>query len=156
MITIGTQGKNTIALSEPSVRGEAVIKTAGMLPGQLVSFVKENGLSGTPVEKLTAHATQYGATPVRVLLEDSIQGKTVDQAYAANDYAPFGVFDAGARVLVRIAASSTVAYGTRLQSNGDGNFCAAGATVTDHTILLEAREAVTTTATTALIIAEVL
>lgn len=93
---------------------------------------------------IIVHATASGpAADMVIATEDDLQGKTVDQAYAALDEVPYQIPIAGDEYAMWLTTSQTVAIGDNLVSNGDGLLKEADGT--DEHLLFRAMEAVTTT-----------
>lgn len=89
--------------------------------------------------ELTAHATAGGYAERMLLLEDALQGKTVDDAYVAGEVADTALVIPGTETQVLIAAGQTIVKGDKLSSNGAGKF---RKTVTTDVVLAIAVDAV--------------
>ena len=95
-------------------KDEALTNAAGFLPGQLVRL--------NSAGKIILHATIHGHGPRKILIEDAVWGKTVDDAFAANVNAPFYNFSPEGKFNFRCKEGFNYTVGTLLVSNGDGNF----------------------------------
>jgi hypothetical protein len=80
-----------------------------MRPGELII----NGASG-----LARGAVAAASGEVLVLLEDNLQGKTISDTYTAGDLAQYLIPRRGDVVLMRLAASQTLAIGSPLDAAG--------------------------------------
>lgn len=69
---------------------------------------------------ITVHATQGGYAERMVVLEDALQGKTVDDAYVAGNIVDLAVVAPGTETQVLLAAGQNVAIGDLGCSQGDG------------------------------------
>lgn len=128
---------NRIVLVQ-SGRLEERVAAAAITPGHLVEF--------TSADTVQKHSTAVGVAENAFAVEDALQGKTINDAYAAGDLVQIDIAAAGAERLVWIAVSQTIVKGDKLTSAGNGNLkkVAAG---TDYPIAVAA-EAVTTDAST--------
>lgn len=91
----------------------------------------------TSADAVVVHATAKGAGGRYFALEDALQGKTVDGAYASGDVVPFTCAQPGDEIMARLSAGENIIIGDALESNGDG----ALQKFTDGVIIAEAREA---------------
>ncbi len=89
--------------------------------------------------KVIAHDTAGAATSKMFALEDELQGRTIDDNFAADEPVQCAVITSGSEVLAILANGGDVAIGDKLTSNGDGRLKAA--TGTDF-VIGEATEAV--------------
>jgi len=105
----------TIVL-KPIIRDRAQIEkvpAAAFYPGHLVEL--------TTADKVQKHSTQNGVvTPPMFAIEDNIQGKTIDDAYATTGRAQVWIPQRGEEVYAVLADGQTVTIGSKLASNGDG------------------------------------
>lgn len=86
---------------------------AALLPGMLVSLNSDT--------EVLAHAVAGGnVTPVMFALEDALQGKGLDDAYAAGDQVRVWVAQRGEEVLAILADGESVSVGDALESAGNG------------------------------------
>ncbi len=128
-----------------SCQGEAKA-AAAITPGMLVER------TSAAIDTVQAQATHSVNTPRMIALEDDLQGKTIDQAYATGDPVKFRTFLPGDEALVILATSQVIAKGDKLESAGAGLVRKLNAGVA----LGVATEAVTTTSATARIVMEVM
>lgn len=85
-------------------------------PGHLVEWYNDE-----TVEKLRKHATAGGnGAPFIVAMEDEEQGKTIDDAYAADANVKVRVLQGGEEVYLRLKDGESVVYGDKVESAGDG------------------------------------
>jgi hypothetical protein len=89
-----------------------MVANAAISPGMLVEEMSTG--------KLRAHAAEGGYAERAVAIEDAYQGKTVDDAYAADDQVFFHLVEPGAEVQMLIQAGQDIAVGDKLISAGDG------------------------------------
>src|SRR5512146_1628351 len=99
--------KNTIALKGDYVRKERKANAA-ITPGHLVEIMTTGNLR--------KHATPGGAAQRAFALENDLIGKGVDDAYAANDSALYGVFAPGAEVYALLLTGESCNIGDFLES----------------------------------------
>ena len=93
---------------------EEAIAASAISPGMLVEFF---GKAGT----LRAHATEGGQAPEAAFaIEDVLQGKTVDNAYAADDLVTYILPTKGACVNALLKDGYDYSIGMQLISGGDG------------------------------------
>jgi len=81
-------------------------------PGMLIEY--------TSAGKVQPHSTSGGNALKMVALEDELQGKTISEAYAAEDQVQCWIPQRGGIALMRIANGQTIAVGDLLQSGGSG------------------------------------
>ena len=138
--TSNTFPRNTVLVKvHDPVRNEG-IAAATIKPGYLIALT--GNTPGMPSGyNVTPHATAGAATPVRIAVEDVMQGKSVGDSYASGARVQYIRPEQGDELLVPIAASQTLVVGDKLTSNGDGTFKKASGS---DAILLECKEAVTT------------
>jgi len=101
----------TIVLKGHGIRNEA-LANAAITPGHLVELMTTG--------KIRVHATAGGNAAALFAVEDDLQGKTIDDAYAANAIAQYDALYPGCEVQARIANGQNVAIGNFLESAGDG------------------------------------
>jgi len=86
---------------------------AAITPGMLIELMS--------TDKVRAHATAGGnVIPIMFALEDELQGKDIDEAYAAADKVQCWIPRAGDVVLALLADGQNVSIGDALQSDGAG------------------------------------
>jgi len=103
---------------------EAVVASFKLYPGMLVKL----NSSG----KLIAHNVEGGYAERCVLLEDALQGKTVNDAYTTGAVASYAVLTPGSEFNGLLKMGQNVGIGDYLISAGDGTFKAlSGATSSD-------------------------
>lgn len=106
---------NTIRLSFTGVYEEA-LANAALSPGHLI----EKMTTG----KVRKHTDEGGRSVKMFAFEDALQGKSVSDAYAADDIVGYGIPNPGDRVLGILKAGENVSKGTKLISAGDGTLIA--------------------------------
>lgn len=85
---------------------------AAILPGNLIETTSANALQ--------KHATAGGFAEVIFAQEDALQGKTVDDAYAADDPVTAYILPPGSLTLARLLAGHNYTPATKLISDGAG------------------------------------
>lgn len=121
--------KNTIKLKKYSDVIEEFVAGAAITPGMLVAL----NASGAVIPH---NAADGNAIPM-FALEDELQGKTIDNAYAAGD--PVQVWVAGRGDIVNAIAGAAITAGDFLVSDGTGKLKPAGtAAVQAHSIVGQA------------------
>jgi hypothetical protein len=109
---MATRNHNQILLSGCADRFE--YKAAGAIkPGYLIK-VDSAG-------EVVVHATADGFAEVLFAVEDSFQGKTVDDAYADNDKVFAIRPKSGARIAARLKPDTAYVVGDQLVPAGDGS-----------------------------------
>lgn len=103
---------NTIKLKKYSDVIEELVAASAITPGMLV----EEASTG----KAQAHSTAGGNAVVMFALEDELQGKEIDDDYAADDPVQIWVPYRGDQVNAILVDGESVAIGDLLESNGDG------------------------------------
>lgn len=111
---------------------------AAITPGHLIERATDSG----GVEGLRVHSTAGGKALRAFALEDALQGRTIDDAYADGELVTFGIQKAGDRIYAWLASGEVSEYGSKLTSNGDGTLKIA--TGSDE-IVAQALEAVDST-----------
>lgn|SRR5512146_187176 len=125
--------KNTIALKGDYVRKERKANAA-ITPGHLVELMSTGNIR--------KHATIGGQSAKAFALENDLIGKGIDDAYAANDSALYGVFAPGAEVYALLLLGESCSVGDYLESAGDGTLQVASTAVPSSNVAI-ALEAVT-------------
>lgn len=105
---------NRIVLIGSDSRHEEYIAAVPLLPGELLVRNSSNQVS--------PHATAGGVAERFIALEDALQGRTIDHAYAAGDLVAVGVMNPGDKVQARLDAGENVIIGDQLSSAGNGKF----------------------------------
>ena len=103
---------NTIKLKKYLDVINEEIANAAITPGMLVELMSTGNIR--------AHATAEGNAAKRFALEDELQGKGIDDAYAAADKVQVWDCVPGEEVYAIIADSMAISIGDFLASNGDG------------------------------------
>jgi len=103
---------NTIILKNYSDIFENIEGAGAITPGMLI------GLNGNG--KVQAHATAAGVAETMFAIEDSPQGKGVDDDYVADDQVRCWIAGKGDEVYALLTESQTIAAGDFLESAGDG------------------------------------
>lgn len=129
---------NTILLKTQGLgyRIEEETASEAITPGHLVELVTSSG------RKTRKHATEGGYAERTFALEDPLQGKTafsvesrtIDDAYAADEKVQVGVVAPGCKVWAWLKAGENVALNAQLISAGDGTLIAAGSISTGGTV----------------------
>lgn len=117
---------NKIVLKGDPRYEEARVSNATLLPGKLAKLHTD----GT----LRIHALQGGKCEAIFPIEDSLQGKTIADAYAVGALAFYVVAKPGDVIYAFIDAGENIAIGAMLQSGGNGNLEAV--TSTNHVVAI--------------------
>lgn len=89
------------------------VPAAAFYPGHLLEL--------TTSDTVQKHSTQNGVVcPPMFAIEDNIQGKTIDDAYATTGRAQVWIPQRGDEVYAILADGQNVSIGSLLASNGDG------------------------------------
>ena len=112
---------------------EEAIAASAIRPGDLID-VDTNG-------KVAKHASAGGWAEKAFALEDALQGKDIDQNYAADDRVSFVIAHPGDIVLAWLSGGETATKGSYLTSNGDGSLKVASSTDVRVAKALEAVDA---------------
>jgi hypothetical protein len=104
--------KNTIKIKKYSDVIEEYTAGAAILPGTLIELYTDN--------KVRVHSTSGGNTLTMFALEDELQGKGIDSAYATGDKVQCWIPNRGDVVLGILADGQSVGEGDFLESNGAG------------------------------------
>lgn len=118
--------KNTIKLKKYSDVIEEYVANAAITPGMLVELMTTG--------KVRKHATQNGLAVPMFALEDELQGKGIDDDYAADDPVQVWIPYRGDQVNALLVDGASVHIGDFLVSNGDGylrEFAGGSATAED-------------------------
>src|SRR5688500_206823 len=86
--------------------------SAALSPGHLIEKISTG--------KVRKHATVGGAHSRMFAIEDSLIGRTIDDAYAADDIVRHVICDPGNVVYAILKAGENVVIGDKLVSGGDG------------------------------------
>lgn len=129
--------KNTIKLKKYLDVIEEMIAHAAITPGMLVEQLSTG--------KIRAHSGDGVVAIPMVALEDELQGKGIDDAYAADDPVQVWVVQRGEIVNAILTTGQTIVIGDELTATGDGTLTEA--TYEDEVVAI-AVEAVTTTSAT--------
>lgn len=104
---------NTIKIKKYSDNIDEYVADAAILPGSLLELNTDN--------EVKVHATSGGnVTPIMFALEDELQGRGIDTAYAAGEKVQVWFPVPGDVVLAILADGQSVGEGTALESNGAG------------------------------------
>lgn len=115
--------KNTIKLKKYTDVIEEFVANAAITPGHLVEVMSTG--------KVRVHATAGGNVLPMFALEDELQGKGIDDAYAANAPVQVWIPNRGDIVNCLLKDGQNVAIGDFLESAGDGTVQKHTADVTD-------------------------
>lgn len=111
--------KNTIKIkSYGNVQEEMISNGTAINPGMLLALTNATG-----GKTVSPHGTSGGnVVPIMFALEDELQGKTIDDAYAATAGTPIQVWipQRGDIVKARLKYDQTIAVGDLLESDGAG------------------------------------
>lgn len=108
---------NTIHLGGDYDREEAYA-SAAVKPGNLVEFHSSSGN-----KRVRVHATAKGHAALMVAVEDSLQGKSIDDAFASTGdmvRVPINIYKPGGRAFVYLKPATAYLVGDKLESAGDG------------------------------------
>lgn len=110
--------KNTIVVKNYSDVFEEYVAAETINPGHLLALDADLNV--------IKHATAGGAgSPTMFAVEDALQGKSIDDAYAAGDPVQVWIPGRGDDVYAILADGETVVKGGLLESNADGTLKAA-------------------------------
>lgn len=126
---------NTIRLKGCG-RYEEALANAILSPGHLIEILSTG--------KVRKHATEGGLAERAFAIEDALQGKTVADAYAADDRVGYVLAAPGDEINAVVKAGENVAIGDKLISAGDGTLIKTGSastSVTDPVVVAVAMEA---------------
>ena len=104
--------KRTIKLKRYLDINNEYLASAALYPGALVELHTDG--------KVRNHSTGGGFAAKMFALEDELQGRSIDDAYAEDDPVQVWAAVPGEEVLARLADDEDVAIGEFLVSNGDG------------------------------------
>lgn len=102
----------TIKIKKYSDHIEELIAVAAITPGMLVEY--------TSAGEVQKHSTAEGNAIPAFALEDEMQGKDIDDAYAADDPVQVWVPYRGDQVYAILADGHDVSKGDLLESDGNG------------------------------------
>src|SRR3990167_2684133 len=123
----------TIVLKGDPVRKE--LKAGGTItPGHIVQRNSANAV--------VVHPTAGGNASALVAVEDSLQGKDVDDTYSSNNRVQLAYLSSGMEVALILATSQTVVIGDLLESNGNGQVRKHTVQAADSVGALEAGESI--------------
>lgn len=134
--------KNTVKLKKYLDIIEEMVAHAAITPGMLIEQLSTG--------KVRAQSAAGSVSIPMVALEDELQGKGIDDAYAADDPVQVWVVQRGEIVNAILTTGQTIVIGDELTATGDGTL--KEATYEDEVVAI-AVEAVTTTGTAARIAA---
>lgn len=98
----------------------------GIYPGMMVEPTSTNtDVPHTP-PTIQKHSTAGGDDIVRIVKEDYLQGKTINDAYSNGGVVLFHEAQRGDVVFARVASGTHWTVGTKLGSAGSGLFAASG------------------------------
>lgn len=103
---------NTIKLKNYLNIFEEYAANAAITPGHLIEVIS--------TDKVQVHATGDGNALPMFAIEDDLQGKTIDQAYAAGDRVQVWIPQRGDQVNAILHDEEAVVIGDFLTSYGDG------------------------------------
>jgi hypothetical protein len=103
---------NTIKVKNYSNVIEELVANAAITPGMLIEQISTG--------KVRAHATIGGTALAMFALEDELQGKTIDDAYAADNRVQCWIPNPGDQVNALLDDGETVVIGDFLESAGNG------------------------------------
>lgn len=117
--TVGSNTPKRIHLrGDPQI--EEALAGGAITPGMLLSRQADGDV--------VAHATAGGWAEKAFALEDALQGKTVDDAYASGDRVTFAICKSGDIVYAWLAGGENADQSEFLTSNGDGTLKVASST----------------------------
>ena len=93
---------------------------AAIRPGDLVQFIS--------TDKVQKHPTAGGPAEPAFALEDALQGRGIDDNYAADELVAIGIQTPGDVVYAWLSGGENAVIGAYLTSNGDGALKVAGGT----------------------------
>ena len=101
-------------------RQEEDIAGGAILPGHLLATTSAAKTSPNACGTVVKHATAGGASERKFALEDALQGKTIDDAYAEGDIVASVQCVPGDVVYAWLSEGAVVTPASFLTSNGDG------------------------------------
>lgn len=115
--------RNVINVNNHDVIQKEAVAGGVITPGMLIAIAS--------TAKCAAHAVENGVTSLRIALEDTLQGKTISDNYAADDIVRYMVARPGDEFNGLLpAGAAAVVIGDKLISSGDGTFKKASPTET--------------------------
>lgn len=130
-----------ILLIASDSRHEEYIAAVPVLPGELLIRNAANNVS--------PHSVEGGIAERMYALEDALQGRTIDDAYAAGELVAVGVCNPGDKILARLDAGANVVIGDHLESAGNGKLTKATGS---NTVLAIAEQAIDNTGSEAVVV----
>ena len=118
--------KNTIRLKNYVNVFEEIEAASAIIPGELVEIIA----AGT----VQVHSTEGGNVLPMFAIEDELQGKGIDEAYAAGDQVQVWIPTRGDQVYAILEDGNDVVIGDFLESNGLGEVQLHVADVGDSTV----------------------
>lgn len=115
----------TIILTGPEPHREEAVCTVAVTPGHILQRV-------TNAETIKPHVDGC-VQPLRVALENSLEGEGITDVYAIGDRVQYGFPQRGQTFYGILAASQTIQIGDKLVSNGDGTLKKQALTSTNGT-----------------------
>lgn len=115
--------RNTIKVKKYSDVIEEYVASEALYPGYLLEFEA----AGTVKKHSSASTLKF---PVMFAVEDELQGKSIDDAYAVGDPVQVWIPYRGDEVYAILADGETVVKGGPLESNADGTLKAGSSGVT--------------------------
>lgn len=112
-----------------SGRLEEDIAGAALTPGHLIEAYNASG-----TKKVRKHSTEGGYAERGFALEDALQGREIDTAYAADERVSYVLAAPGDVVYAYLKAGENVAIGAKLISAGDGTLIAEGSASSGTTV----------------------
>lgn len=121
-----------------ALKGDHVLKerkaNAAITPGDLVELMSTGNIR--------RHATLGGAAQRAFALEQDLIGRGIDDNYAANEQARYGVFAPGAEVYAWLQINESCSIGDFLESDGTGKLAVASTPIEGSNVAI-ALEAIT-------------
>lgn len=124
---------NTIILKAMGIYEEATAAGA-IQPGALLE-IDANG-------DVQNHSVAGGRAELMVALEDALQGRTIDDAYAVGDIVSHKLLTIGSKVQAILQDGETAVIGSPLYSNGDGTLVVTDPLAGSGVVIAVAQEAV--------------
>ena len=127
---------NRMQVDREGYRKAEALANAALNPGNIIEVMSTG--------KVKKHAIEGGFAQMAVAVEDALQGKTVDDAYASGALVQYHIVQRGVRFQGILKSGESVSIGTALISDGDGRLIAlaSAASATDvKQILCYAEEA---------------
>jgi hypothetical protein len=112
-------------------RHEEAVAGAIIKPGHLIKLDTDG--------EVILHATGGGYAEKAFALEDALQGRTINDAYAVGELVGFVMCNSGDVVYAWLSVGENVAVGSYLVSNGDGSLQVLAGTEVAIAVALEAK-----------------